>query len=128
MKHPTVTEQITFLSTGNLENTAEFYEQTLGLKLVLDQGGCRIYRICEDGFLGFCQREKVASPARNVIFTLVTPDVDGWYEYLSRHDVDIPHPPRENPEYQIYHFFIKDPQGYWIEFQSFLDPGWREAS
>ena len=30
------------------------------------------------------------------------------------------HPPRENPDYRIYHFFARDPEGRSLEFQSFL--------
>ena len=36
-------QQITFLYTPDLMNTAEFYEVTLALRLALDQGSCRIY-------------------------------------------------------------------------------------
>jgi catechol 2,3-dioxygenase-like lactoylglutathione lyase family enzyme len=33
--------QVTFCFTGDLDRTAEFYEQVLGLPLALDQGRCR---------------------------------------------------------------------------------------
>ena len=56
MDHAPFDQQVTFLYTRDLGATARFYEQVLGLDLVLDQGTCRIYRISADGFLGFCQR------------------------------------------------------------------------
>ena len=31
-------------------------------------------------------------------------------------------PPKENPRYQIYHFFTKDPEGRTLEFQYFMHP------
>ena len=34
---------VTFLYTRDLEQSAVFYGETLGLPLVLDQGACRIY-------------------------------------------------------------------------------------
>jgi hypothetical protein len=30
------------------------------------------------------------------------------------------HAPRENPQYRIYNFFARDPEGRLIEFQTFL--------
>lgn len=38
--------QITFLPVADLQRSAAFYEATLGLPLVVDQGTCRIYRVC----------------------------------------------------------------------------------
>ena len=32
--------------------------------------------------------------------------------------------PAESPAWGIYHFFARDPNGYVIEFQHFLNPGW----
>ncbi|MFZ1400558.1 MAG: VOC family protein, partial [Candidatus Promineifilaceae bacterium] len=52
---PLIEQQVTFLHARDLAETAVFYEKTLGLKLVLDQGSCRIYRSSGDAFLGFCQ-------------------------------------------------------------------------
>ncbi len=45
---------VTFLYTRDLERSAAFYGDMLGLPLVLDQGGCRIFRISRDAFLGIC--------------------------------------------------------------------------
>ena len=123
MSHPSIDQQITFLYTRDLAETSHFYEDIMGLTLVLDQGGCRIYRISEDGFLGFCEREDVPEPAPNtVIFTLVTQEVDEWYHYLSNKGVEFEKPPAHNPKYDIYHLFLRDPNGYLLEIQRFNHP------
>ncbi len=114
---------ITFCYTSDLEQTASFYENTLGLPLVLDQGGCRIYRVSERAHLGFCGRRQAGRP-EGVILTLVTHDVDGWYAHLCRLGVDFEHAPRHNEEYRIYHCFFRDPNGYLLEIQRFDDPAW----
>lgn len=124
MSHPKIHQQVTFLTTSDLEKTADFYENVFGLDLVLDQGTCRIYRICGDGFLGFCQREGDTPHSSGVIFTLVTPDVDKWYQFLQEREVDVKESPAHNPTYNIYHFFVTDPNGYSIEIQEFFDPAW----
>jgi len=115
--------QITFCYTKDLATTARFYEETVGLELTLDQGGCRIYRTAHDAYLGFCGRAEAGRPA-GVILTLVTDDVDGWYERLRVAGVPFEKQPAANAEYGIYHCFFRDPNGYLIEVQRFDDPDW----
>jgi len=55
MFRPSIEQQVTFLYTHDLLKTVHFYEDMMGLSLVLDQGGCRIYDVCGSGFLGICQ-------------------------------------------------------------------------
>jgi catechol 2,3-dioxygenase-like lactoylglutathione lyase family enzyme len=123
MSHPNIDQQVTFLYTHDLVTTAHFYEKTLSLPLVLDQGECRIYQVSRDGYIGFCQQADVPKTS-DIIFTIVTPEVDQWYQYLSKHGVKFEKPPTLNPDYNIYHCFFRDPNGYLIEIQRFLDPSW----
>jgi len=121
---PPFTQQVTFLYTPDLVATARFYEQVLGLELVLDQGTCRIYRVSRDGFVGFCQKEGGDPRPQTIILTFVTPDVDSWYERLTAQGVAFDKPPTFNPQYNIYHCFLRDPNGYLLEIQRFLDLAW----
>ncbi len=124
MHPPPITQQVTFLFTRDLEATARFYEDVLGLPLALDQGSCRLYRVAEGAFLGFCQRPDAPSDPDGIILTLVTRAVDDWYAYLQRRGVVVSQPPRHNPDYNIYHLFLRDPNGYLLEIQTFRDPAW----
>lgn len=124
MTRPPIDQQVTFLYTRDLAATAHFYETVLRLPLALDQGSCRIYRVSRDGFLGFCQRDDAPARPAGVIFTLVTPDVDAWHRYLSEQGIALEKPPTFNPAYNIYHLFLRDPNGYLIEIQRFQDPAW----
>jgi catechol 2,3-dioxygenase-like lactoylglutathione lyase family enzyme len=112
-------QQITFLYTADLAATARFYEEMLGLPLALDQGDCRIYQVSRDGLLGFCQRASAPQQPAGIIVTLVTQDVDGWHARLARQGVAFEHPPALNPTYNIYHCFLRDPNGYLLEIQHF---------
>lgn len=126
-----VTEQITFLTTRDLATTAHFYEEVMGLPLVVDQGRCRIYHVAGAAYVGFCERESApatSEEARGVIFTLVTPDVDGWYERLRAQGVPFEKTPASNEAYGIYHCFLRDPNGYLLEIQRFLDEDWAEVA
>ena len=115
--------QITFCYTRDLPRTARFYEEVVGLRLVLDQGGCRIYRTAAGAYLGFCGRDDADRPA-GVILTLVTDGVDAWHARLSERGVEFEKAPAHNPEYGIYHCFFRDPNGYLLEIQRFDDPHW----
>ena len=67
-----------FISTTRVAflRLPSFWEDVVGLPLILDQGTCRIYRISPDGYLGFCEKEGVSTAKDGVIITLVTEKVD----------------------------------------------------
>ncbi|MCC5600148.1 VOC family protein [Nostoc favosum] len=121
--YPQIDQQITFFYTHNLNASTEFYEQKLGLELWLDQGTCRIYTVSGSGYLGFCQTSEISTPPADkqssVIFTLVTQQVDEWFEYLKDRGVEFEKLPSLNEKYNIYHCFLRDPSGYLIEIQRF---------
>lgn len=120
---PPISEQITFLRTDKLEEMHEFYCDILGLPLALDQGGCRLYRVAENAYIGFCDRSAPTAPGE-VMLTIVSPDVDAWHKLLAEKGIATDGEPRDNPDYRIYHFFADDPAGYKVEFQRFWDDPW----
>lgn len=121
-------EFITFLYTADLDKTSQFYETVLGFKMVLDQGKCRIFHVSSGGYLGFCIQNNVEIPHRAIILTLVTEDVDHIYDKLVRLNTSIEKPPQINQEFGIYHCFFRDPNGYLLEVQRFLDPDWHKIN
>ncbi len=126
MSPPPLDQQVTFLYTQDLETSHAFYAGVLGLPLVLDQGTCRIYRVSGTAFVGLCRRAVAANPD-GIILTLVSADVDGWHAHLVAHGVPIEKPPSYNPAYNITHCFLRDPNGYLLEIQTFHDPAWPAA-
>ena len=123
MSHPPIESSITFFYTYDLDTSVQFYEDVLGLELWLDQGSCRIYRVSADGYVGLCQSRETKTPLTgkqsNVIFTLVTQQVDEWFNYLTLRGVEFEKLPELNEKYNIYHCFFRDPNGYLIEIQRF---------
>ncbi len=120
-------QQITFISVRDLEISSEFYEGVMGFPLVLDQGNCRIVRTCKGGYLGYCLKENPLPNKQEVILTFITSEVDEWYTHLMNKDLQIDHEPKINPKYDIYHFFLKDPDGYLVEIQQFKTREWEEG-
>jgi len=120
---------ITFIYTRDIETSVDFYENRLGLECVYDYGGCRIYRASKHGYLGICNREDAPAQVpqygkRNIVFTFVTDDVDGWFARLAEKGVYPTDPPGASEKYGVYSGFITDPNGYFLEIQKFLNPDW----
>jgi len=115
--------QITFLPVADLDRSRAFYEDVLGLELVVDQGACHIFRVSEAGFVGTCLRED-ALAAEGVIVTVVADDVDGWCERVVSAGGSLERGPEHNDRFGIYHAFLRDPDGHLIEVQRFDDPDW----
>ena len=117
--------QITFLPSSSLDRSRAFYEDVLGLDLVVDQGTCHIFRVAPAAFLATCERSE-ASATNGIIVTFVVDDVDGWCARIeSVLGVDaIERGPKHSDQYGIYHAFLRDPDGHLLEIQRFDDPDW----
>jgi catechol 2,3-dioxygenase-like lactoylglutathione lyase family enzyme len=59
-----------------------------------------------------------------VILTLVSTDVEGWHQFLVERGVPVEKPPTFNAKFNITHLFLRDPNGYLVEIQTFHDPAW----
>lgn len=108
---------IVFFKTKDLPAITEFYQEEIGCELWLDQGGCHILKY-GTMLLGFCQREIVDACG---IITFVYDAKEGVDEIYQKLLPIADAPPHDNPEYRIYQFFAKDPEGRVIEFQYFWD-------
>ena len=111
--------QINWVYTENLQQSEQFYRETLGLDCIRDEGKARIYRTTGDAAIGVCQTfgDRVVEPKGGMI-SLVTDDVDAWYRKLEQAGIEA-EPSHRLEQFGIYTFFAKDPSGYIIEFQQF---------
>ena len=127
---PEICSQITFFYYKDFERARDFYERIMGFELADDQRTCRIYKVQGTAFLGIVdERYGHCSAPRNesnVLLTLVTNDVRGWWDRLHREGVKITSELLHKPEIRIEAFFFEDPEGYALEVQSFLDPKTRK--
>lgn len=122
MTKPPITSQITWVYTENTEASFRFWGEDLGLELERDAGTARIYRTAEGARVGVCEAfdARVVQPEGSMI-TLITEDVDGWYEALLARGVPTRGAPEVLERFGIYSFFCLDPSGYVVEIQTFLD-------
>ena len=106
---------IIFLKTKALNRIATFYKEVLDMDIWLDQGACKIFQ-SGNLLLGFCQRETADLGGTITFFYPDREAVDEAYKRLSHIAIASP---VLNPDYQIYHFYARDPEGRSLEFQHF---------
>ena len=114
---------ITFYYYDDIARIAPFYEDVLGLELVLDQGLARIYRIAGASYFGIVDGNRGhlrAQPTSAALLTILAEDVAGWHARLSARGVDGLSDILTGRFCE--HFFFADPAGYAIEVQRFHDP------
>ncbi len=108
---------IVFFRSANRERVVEWYTTHLGFEQWLEQeGGCTILKY-KNLLVGFCDAENTETDG---ILTVVVEDrqaVDDQYEQLKAFAEESP---TVNEAFDIYHFFMHDPDGRTVEVQTFL--------
>jgi catechol 2,3-dioxygenase-like lactoylglutathione lyase family enzyme len=117
---------ITWLYYKDIPTMEKFYQQTLGLQLIADQGWAKIYQATESGFIGLVDERRgmhqhTEKKAVNVSFILN--DIDGWFHYANQSKA---FELRSNeistgPEKKYRAFVGYDPEGYYMEFDTFYE-------
>lgn len=128
MKRPDAPNElaITFFYYRDLPAAMRFYEEVLGLSLAIDQGWCKIYRICPGAHVGLVDETKGMNkwtPDKPVQLCIRVPDVDDWYAYAQDKGLNNLSKLFVNDEIGIRAFVFNDPEGYQIEMQSATRPG-----
>lgn len=107
---------IVFFGTEQHDAVIDFYTQTVGADVWLEQPGCTI--LDYDGFrFGFCRAEETDDCG---ILTFVYDSRDAVDRMHNRVGDAAREEPHENDRYRIYQFFSDDPDGRTAEFQTFL--------
>lgn len=117
---------ITFFYYRDLPAAMRFYEDILGLPLAIDQGWCKIYRICPGAHVGLVDEAKGMNKwaaVKPVQLCIRVPDVDAWYAYAQAQTLANLSELFVNEALGIRAFVFDDPEGYQIEIQSATRPG-----
>ncbi|MFQ6123963.1 MAG: VOC family protein [Candidatus Heimdallarchaeota archaeon] len=83
--------QITFHYYKDLPRACKFYEEVFGLELEIDQGWAKIYKVSESAFIGLVDEKRGYFnwvPDKSSMVTLVTSDVDPWYDRIRHKGVN----------------------------------------
>ena len=122
-EHSATEKLITFLYYVDLPRAMAFYENVIGLKLVIDQGWSKIYEVTSSGYIGLVDQARGshrAHPVKPVQICMRVAGVDAWHRYLLDEGITITKGPRDVPELKIRAFVFNDPEGYQIEIQSVM--------
>ncbi len=109
---------IIFFKTRDLNRIRDFYTQMVGMEVWLEQQDCVIMKH-DNLLLGFCQREEMENQG---VITFFYENTDQVYNMYKKFRTEALAEPVVNEKYNIYHFFIRDPEGRLVEFQTFLSP------
>lgn len=109
---------VVFFQCKNLEKTGAFYCQVCKMKLWLNQPGCKILD-SGYGYLGFVENADFVMPSYSCISIncVDVDEVDQQYVRLKQYH---PTQPKKHPNFPVYSFFVKDPDGYYVEFQKII--------
>ncbi len=122
-EHSATEKLITFLYYVDLPRAMAFYENVMGLKLVIDQGWSKIYEVTSSGYIGLVDQARGSHrshPVKPVQICMRVAGVDAWHRYLLDEGITITKGPRDVPELKIRAFVFNDPEGYQIEIQSVM--------
>lgn len=109
---------IIFLRTAKFDEVRAFYTETIGMTVWLEQPDIAILRH-GNLLIGFHQQSQADLDGLITFFYETAAEVVQMHARLRNVAAA---EPRENPKYQIYHFYATDPEGRKIEFQQFLHP------
>ena len=112
-----------FLYYKDLARAQDFYEDTLGLKRVLDYGFASIHQISPTTFVGLVDEARgmhKSSESKTVTLSFITEEVDEWYAYLQDKGVGMHHPLGDATRHPTRGFVAYDPEGYFLEFETFI--------
>ncbi|MCP5096960.1 MAG: VOC family protein [Chloroflexi bacterium] len=112
-----------FLYYRDLADAQAFYEETLGFKRVLDFGFATIHQISPTSYVGLVDEargmHKTTEP-KTVTLSFITEEIDEWYAYLQHKGVEMHHPLGNATRHPTRGFVAYDPEGYFLEFETFL--------
>jgi len=109
---------IVFFKTQSLDIIYHFYHFTLEMDIWLEQPNCYIFKK-GNLLLGFIEAEEAETDGIITIFHQEKKVIlNAYKKFSSLITQDL----RVNEMFKIYHFFICDPEGRKIEFQTFLHP------
>ncbi len=116
---PAIDSQVTFLYYKDVDAAARFYGETLGLEKTFDEGWVQIYRISSTSYVGLVDETRGThrvAQAKPVMLSIVTNEVDAWYDFLRATDVKILSEISDGTAVPVRAFLVEDPGGYTVEF------------
>ncbi len=122
---PGINEQYTMLYCNELEAPRKFYGGLLGLTSTMEDEWLSLYQLTPASYIGVIKQGENSwhkvQKKNAVMISIVTDDVDGWYERIRQDSsVMILKEVNDNESVPIRAFLVQDPGGYTVEFFQWL--------
>ncbi len=123
---PSIKENTLMFYYKDLAVVVPFYEKTLGLTKTFDETWVKIFQLTPSSSIGLVQEGETsfhrAQADNAVMLSIVTEDVDAWYQRLKQTEgIVFLKEIYNNKNVPIRAFLVEDPGGYSIEFFQWLD-------
>lgn len=120
---PSVLAMNALYSYEDLDAAWVFYDRILGFGTVADYGSAKVLRVGPDSYLTLVDQGLGVHPSdapKTVTLAVVTDEVEGWWDYLTRQGVEMRAPLGVVQEGSPHDGFVAiDPEGYFLEFERF---------
>jgi catechol 2,3-dioxygenase-like lactoylglutathione lyase family enzyme len=121
---PDIHGNLVFFYYADLDRARAFYADVLGFRRVADYGFAAIFHASETMFVTLVDAavSKDISPnPKTVALSTVTPQVSAWHDHLTARGVGMHRPLEDSKNHPTYGFVAVDPEGYLLEFETFLE-------
>ena len=115
---------VTWMYYKDILAMQEFYEKTLGLEFIVDQGWAKVLKASATGYIGLVDEKKGMhsfTEDKAVTVAFFIEDLDGWYDYVKTNKLFALRADSigTGPEGKYRAFVGYDPEGYYLEFDRF---------
>jgi len=109
----------------DMDGIQQFYEDKIGLELTVDQGWAKIYQTSPTGLIGLVDETRGMhnfSEQKAVTVSFFTDSLDSWFEYVQNSGAfELRSREVSDDEEGRFRAFVGyDPEGYFLEFDTFL--------
>ena len=120
----TVQATVLWLYYRDIPAMQDFYERLLATDLLVDQGWAKVYQASETGFIGLVDGTRglhQATEQKGVTVSFLTTQVDEWFQRAKDLGLELRTPDLTDESGRVRVFVAYDPEGYFLEWDTFLD-------
>jgi catechol 2,3-dioxygenase-like lactoylglutathione lyase family enzyme len=116
---------VTWLYYQDMQAAQLFYEEKMGLELIVDQGWAKVYKVSETGYLGLVDERRGMhrfTEQKGTSISFILKDWEGWYNYVkTKQPLPLIQEKYTGKEGRYEAFVGEDPGKYFLEFNRFSD-------
>ena len=120
----TVTATVLWLYYDDIPALQRFWEEILDVELIVDQGWAKVYPASATGYIGLVDGTRglhAATELKGVTVSFFTRDVEAWFARAEQLDLELRTPEIGDESGRVRTFVGYDPEGYFLEWDTFLD-------